>query len=341
MTSATPSAALHPALHTPLLKLLGCDVPVLLAGMGGVSRHELAAAVSNAGGFGCLGMVREPVTLIEQEVAAYRRLSSKPFAINLIPVATDPALLKAQINACLKLGVRSLVFFWDVDTALVKHLKAEGLQIIHQVGTRSAAEAALEAGVDALMVQGYEAGGHIHGHSTLFGLLPEICAISPVPVIASGGIASGQALVAAMALGAQGASCGTAFLATHESYAHEHHKTRIRDAGSDDTVFTTLFYRNWHYPAPVRVLQNAVTRGDYAEQHAARQTPVIAEQDGGPVYLFATDSPLRGATGRLDDMPIYAGQSCGQVRDIVSAAERLQQIVNEANSCLQRFEGKA
>lgn len=325
---------LHPALRTPLLDLLGCEYPILLAGMGGVSRHELAAAVSNAGGFGCLGMVREPVDRIRFEVEHYQRLSNKPFAVNLIPVATDPALLKAQVDTCLALDVRSFVFFWDVDTALVKHLKAEGIQVLHQIGTRAAAEDALNAGADALIVQGYEAGGHIHGHSTLFGLLPEVTAFSTVPVIASGGIASGKAMVAAMALGAQGVHCGTAFLATHESYAHEHHKLRIRDADSDDTVFTTLFYRNWHYPAPVRVLHNAVTRGEFAEQHAARQTPVIAEQDGGPVYLFATDSPLRGATGQLDDMPIYAGQSCGQVHDIVGATERLQNIVDEASDCL-------
>lgn len=330
---------LHPALRTPLLDVLGCSVPVLLAGMGGVSRHELAAAVSNAGGFGCLGMVREPVALIQREIENYRRLSDKPFAVNLIPAATEPSLLKAQIDTCLALGVRSFVFFWDVDSALVKHLKAEGIQVLHQVGTRAAAEHAISAGVDALIVQGYEAGGHIHGTSSLFGLLPEIAAISPVPIVASGGIASGQAVVAAMALGAQGVSCGTAFLATQESYAHEHHKQRVCQAQADDTVFTTLFYRNWHYPAPVRVLQNAVTRGAYADLHAARQTPAIAEQDGGPVYLFATDSPLRDATGRLDDMPIYAGQSCGQVHDIVSASERLWQMVNEAHACLERFTG--
>ncbi len=328
---------LPPALHTPLVDMLGCRVPVLSAGMGGVARHELAAAVSNAGGFGCLGMVREPVALIRREVEACRRATVLPFAVNLIPAATDTALLREQVAACLELGVSAFVLFWDVDAGLVRHLKAEGALVLHQVGTRRAAEAALQAGADALIAQGVEAGGHVHGQTSTLALLPEIVALSPVPVVASGGIASGSALVAALAMGAQGVSCGSAFLATEESWAHRHHKERLLAAGAGGTVFTTQFFRNWPMPAPVRVLENAVTRGEYDSLLAERQTPVIAHQDGGPVHLFATDSPLRDATGQLDDMPIYAGQSCGQIHDLPSAAARVQQLVAEAAACLERL----
>jgi nitronate monooxygenase len=333
----TTSLSLHPALRTPLVDILGCEYPILLAGMGGVSRHELAAAVSNAGGFGCMGMVREPSALIRREVEAYRQLSSRPFAINIIPASTDPAVLKEQVATCLSLKVPAIELFWDVDKPLVRHLKAEGVLVLHQVGTRQAAEDAIQAGADVIIVQGIEAGGHIHGLTSLFGLLPEVVAISPVPVVASGGIASGQALVAALALGAQGVNIGTAFLATHESYAHLHHKERIVKAQADDTVFSHQFFRNWTIPAAVRVLENAVTRGDYQKEYETRQTPVIAQQDGGSVYLFATDSPLRDGVGQLDDMPIYAGQSCGQVHDIVSAKERLHQMLDQANTCLKQL----
>lgn len=336
MNSTTP-LALPPALHTPLVDMLGCRVPVLAAGMGGVARHELAAAVSNAGGFGCLGMVREPVALIRQEVEACRRATSQPFAVNLIPAATDATLLREQVAACLALQVPALVLFWDVDTDLVRHLKAEGVLVLHQVGTRKAAEAALQAGVDVLIAQGVEAGGHVHGKTSTLALLPELVAQSPVPVVASGGIASGSALVAALALGAQGVCCGSAFLATQEANAHRHHKERVLAAHAGDTVLTEQFFRNWPMPAAVRVLENAVTRGKYDVLFAERRTPVIAEQDGGPVYLFSTDSPLRDATGQLDDMPIYAGQSCGQIHDIPSAATRLQQLVAEAGACLERL----
>lgn len=329
----------HAALHTPLVDILGCEYPVLLAGMGGVSRHELAAAVSNAGGFGCLGMVREPSALIRREVEAYRALSHRPFAVNIIPASTDRTALKEQVATCLSLKVPAMTLFWDVDKDLVRHLKAEGMLVLHQVGTLKAAEDALNAGVDAIIVQGVEAGGHIHGLTSIMGLLPEVVAMSTVPVIASGGVASGNALVATLALGAQGVSCGAAFLATHESYAHTHHKERIVKAHADDTLISHQFFRNWTIPAAVRILNNAVTRGEYQAEYDARQTPVIAEQDGGPVYLFATDSPLRDGTGKLDDMPIYAGQSCGQIHDIVSAAERVHQIMAEASACLDRLSG--
>lgn len=328
----------HSRLHTPLVDILGCEYPILLAGMGGVARHELAAAVSNAGGFACLGMVREPTALIQREVEAFRRLSQHNFAVNIIPASTDATVLKEQVETCLALKVPAMALFWDVDHALVRHLKAEGVIVLHQVGTRKAAEEALNAGADVIIVQGVEAGGHVHGLTSLLSLLPEIVAISHVPVVASGGIASGNALVAAMALGAQGASLGTAFLATHEAYAHLHHKERIVKAHADDTILTHQFFRNWTVPAAVRVLENAVTRGEYAAEYAARQTPEIAQQDGGPVYLFATDSPLRDAIGKLDDMPIYAGQSCGQIHDICSAAERLENIIQEASLCLSQLE---
>ncbi len=328
-----------PALHTPLIDLLGCHVPILCAGMGGVARHQLAAAVSNAGGFGCLGMVREPVVRIRAEVAAYRQLSEQPFAVNLIPAATPADLLSDQVQACLELKVPAIVLFWDVDITLIRRLKAEGILIMQQIGARAHAEQALDAGVDVLIAQGSEAGGHVWGTSGSLALLEEIVDLSPVPVVASGGIASGEALVAALALGAQGVCCGSAFLATHEANAHDYHKQQLVRAGAGDTVLTERFFRNWPMPAPVRVLPNAVTRGEYDALYAKRETPVIGEQDGQPVYLFSTDSPLKGAQGQLADMPIYAGQSCGQIHHICSAAERLAQLMQQAEHVLRRLTG--
>lgn len=329
----------HPALHTPLVDLLGCEVPVLLAGMGGVARHEVAVAVSEAGGFGCLGMVREPPQRIRQEVLGYRRLCHRPFAVNLIPAATDAALLREQLRICHRLAVPAIALFWDVDVALVRHLKAEGLLVLHQIGCERDAELALEAGADVLIAQGMEAGGHVRSRTTTLALVPEIVRMSPAPVVASGGIGSGAALVAALALGAQGVSCGSAFLATREANAHLRHKERLLQARASDTVLTEKFFRNWPMPAPVRVLENAVTRGEFDDLHAARATPVIGRQDEGPVFLFSTDSPLRDATGDIDDMAIYAGQSCGQINDLCSAAERLRRMISDAEHCLRRLQG--
>ncbi|MBH3434312.1 nitronate monooxygenase [Pseudomonas citronellolis] len=329
----------HPALNTPLVELLGCRVPIICAGMGGVARHELVAAVSNAGGFGCLGMVREPVALIRREVAAYRELSHEPFAVNLIPAATPAELLEAQVAVCLELRVPAVALFWDVRADVVRRFKDAGMLVLHQVGNRADAEAALRAGVDVLIAQGVEAGGHVRGQVSTFALVPELVALGEVPVVACGGIASGAAIAAALARGAPGVACGSAFLATDESYAHDYHKRCLVEAEAEQTLLTEAFFRTWPMPAPVRVLPNAVTRGDYANLHERRETPVIGEQDGGPIYLFSTDSPLRGAYGRLEDMPIYAGQSCAQLHDIRPAAERLAQLVTEADASLARLQG--
>lgn len=327
-----------PSLHRPLCDLLGCRWPILLAGMGGVARHRLAAAVSRAGGFGVLGMVREPAQRIRAEVQALRNAGIERFAVNLIPAATDRARLEEQVAACLDLQVPWVVLFWDVDTVLVRRLKAAGLGVIHQIGGRADAEEAVSAGADILIAQGLEAGGHVRGTMTTFGLLTELVPWSPVPLVASGGIGGGRGLAAALALGAQGASLGSAFLATHEANAHDHHKLRLIKARGEDTVRTRLFDRNWHEAAPVRVLNNRVTRGEYDDLKRNGISEIIGEQDGQPVYLFSTDSPLADATGELDDMALYAGQSCGTINRIDTAGERVEQIVREALATIRRLQ---
>lgn len=328
---------LHPALRTPLVDILNCEFPIMGAGMGGVARHELVAAISNAGGFGCLGMVREPVERIRSEINACRQLTQRPFAVNLIPAATEPALLESQLQVCFDLDVESMVLFWDVDTALVERLKARGITVIHQVGSVEQARRAIAAGADVIIAQGVEAGGHVHGQTGLFALIPAVVEISPVPVVASGGVASGRGLAAALALGAQGVSCGSAFLATTEANVHPHHQQRVVEAGVDDTVLTTRFFRNWPMPAPVRVLHNAVTEGARNDLLKQPEGHVIGTQDGAPMYLFSTDSPQRDFVGEPDDMALYAGQSCGQIRSVCSAAQRMHEMINEATAVLEQL----
>ena len=324
-------------LRTPLLHTLGCELPIMLAGMGGVSRHQLVAAVNQAGGFGVLGMVREPVERIRQEVEALRAINDGHFAVNLIPAATERRLLMDQIATCLSLQIDAFVFFWDVDTGLVQYLKKEGKQVICQVGNQRDADLAQSAGADVLIVQGHEAGGHVRGTTATFSLLPQVVANSDVPVVASGGIASGDSMLAAISLGAQGVSLGSAFLTTHEANAHPHHKQRIVTARADDTVYTTRFSRNWHEPAPVRVLNNAVTRGDYDQ---ADPDTLLGEQDGKPVYLFSTDSPLADAQGQLDDMALFCGQSCSQIHTVTSVQQRIDTLLDETHTRIANLCGE-
>ncbi|WP_220463765.1 nitronate monooxygenase [Sediminihaliea albiluteola] len=326
------------SLHTPLLELLGCEVPVMNAGMGGVARSALAAAVCNAGGFGALGMVREPVSRIREEVAALRKLSTGPFAVNLIPAATEPALLRQQIDCCIELQVPAIALFWDVDSELIQELKQQDILVLHQVGSRDDAHRALRAGVDVLIAQGVEAGGHVRGNVSTLALVPELAALSPVPVVASGGIASGAGLVAAIALGAQGVSCGSLFLATEESNAHPLHQQRLCRAHAEDTLLSHRFFRNWPMAAAVRVLPNSVTNGEYDHLRNLQQAPSIAEQDGQAIPIFSTDSPLRDATGSISAMALYAGQSCNQIHQVTSVAERMAQMMQEACNTLSRLQ---
>jgi nitronate monooxygenase len=328
-------------LHTPICDLLGCPYPILQAGMGGVARSELVAAVTEAGGYGFLGIVREKPELIAQEIDAVRARTDQPFGVNLIPAATDQALLEAELAVCVEKRVHSLCFFWDVRADMVARAKGAGCCVLYQVGSIEDAVAAEKAGVDAIIVQGFEAGGHVRGTVSSLVLLPQVVRAVSVPVIASGGFFSGESLIAALALGAQGIHCGTTFLATEESFAHPYHKDRVVRATSEDTVYTDAFAINWPPNSPVRVLANPLT--EKLGQRLLGHTPeeivreAIAEDDGRPIYKYSTDSPLRTTTGDLESLALFAGQVAGEIETIPSAGARVGEIVSAARATLDRL----
>ena len=293
--------------RTPLKKqvcrLLGCDYPIVSAGMGGVARSELVAAVVAAGGYGLLGMVRKSPELIRSEIAAVRARTDRNFGVNLIPFGTDPALLDDELAACFEAKAHSLCFFWDVRPDLIQRARAAGCKVLYQVGRLPDAIAAAAAGADVIICQGVEAGGHVHGDVSSLVLLPQVVRAVDVPVLASGGFATGAGLVAAFALGAQGIQCGTAFLATHESFAHEFHKQRVVRATSDQTVHSDVFAINWPPRSPVRTLKNSVTEAyrDDLWGHGPDDFPreVIGHEEQRPIYKFSTDSPAPQHDRRL------------------------------------------
>ena len=332
-------------LQTPLTALLGCRYPVLQAGMGGVARAELAVAVSAAGGYGFLGMVRESAALISREINEVRQRTDQAFGVNLIPAATDPVLLDEELAVCFEAGVHSLCLFWDVVPEVIARAHAAGCLVLHQVGSVADAVAAAEAGADAIIAQGVEAGGHVRGTLSSLVLLPQVVAAVDVPVVACGGFASGASLVAALALGAAGMHCGTVFLATQESFAHAYHKQRLVEASSENTVYTDIFGINWPPGAPVRVLANSVTEAhqDHLLGHDPQVLPreTVATDDGRPVYRYSTDSPLRTTEGALELLPAYAGQVAGQVHRIAPAGELLASIMRDAEASLTRLKNSA
>jgi len=315
-------------LHTPVCDLLCCHEPIVLAGMGGVARSELVAAVTNAGGFGFLGMVRESPDLIRREIAAVRSRTSRPFGVNLIPAATKPARLDSELAACIEAGVHAVALFWDLSADTVARLRDAGILVVCQVGSVEEALAAQAAGADVLIAQGLEAGGHVRGAIARDVLLRDVVAAVERPVLAAGGITDGRDLAAVLRMGAQGGVVGTAFLATEESFAHGYHKRRIVEADGA-TVHTDAFHINWPDGAYVRVLPNSVTRGERGDPHTPGRQ-VIGADGERPIYLFSTDSPLRSMTGDFEAMALYAGIGAGRIHDVPKAAERLRQIADGA-----------
>jgi nitronate monooxygenase len=320
-------------LRTEVCDLLGCAYPVVLAGMGGVARSELALSVTRGGGFGFLGMVRESPELIRREVKAMRRETSRSFGVNIIPAATEPGLLEEEVTTCIDLRVPVVALFWDLRRDLVKRFRDAGTLVVCQVGSVEEGKAAQDAGVQVLIAQGVEAGGHVRGKTPLRMLLSELVPVSSVPVLAAGGLVDGRDLVEMLQFGAKGIVIGTAFLAAPESFAHHYHRQRIVEARTEDTILTDIFHINWPIGAPVRVLKNSTTRGERGDPYGASR--IIADEQGRPIYLFSTDSPSRAMTGDFEAMALYAGTGVDRIDRIITADQRVAQIIDEAIRLLE------
>ncbi|MDR3499830.1 MAG: nitronate monooxygenase [Parvibaculum sp.] len=316
--------------HTAACDILGCDLPVVLAGMGGVARAELVAAVSEAGGYGFLGMVRESPRFIRKQIHEVRAATGRDFGVTLIPAATPPDLFREELQVCIEERVHSVCLFWGVDRETIARLRASGILVVCQIGTAAEASAAIRAGAQMLIAQGVEAGGHVRGETARSVLLKETLAVSgDVPVLAAGGVATGADLLAALDDGASGVVLGTALLATKESFAHDYHKRRIVEASPGDTLRTQDFHINWPRGAFVRVLGNSVTQGAHGDPFRPERE-IIGEDFGRSLYRFSTDSPLRTTSGSLEQMALYAGTGAGSIADIPSAASRIDKIVGDA-----------
>ncbi|MDM0072453.1 nitronate monooxygenase [Variovorax sp. J31P207] len=320
-------------LHRPVCGLLGSRYPLVLAGMGGVARADLVNAVTRAGGFGLLGMVREPTALIREEVRKVRAAGDASFGVSLIPAATDPDLLREQVDTLIELRVPAISLFWDLSAPCIERCRGAGMLVLCQVGSVEEALDAQGAGAQVLIVQGVEAGGHVRGDRPLAELLNDVLAVVRVPVLAAGGLADGADVASVLSLGAQGAVLGTALIPTHESFAHPYHQQRIVDAPHGATLLTQDFHINWPAGARVRVLPNSVTRGQRGDPFADGRV-VIGSDAGRPIYLFSTDSPLRSTTGDLEAMALYAGEGAAKVDRIVGAEQRVRSITSAAAALL-------
>ena len=312
-----------------------------------VARAELVAAVSASGGIGVLGGTAMPPALLEQEIAAVRASTDRCFGVNFIPRFGA----SEQVSLCASLKVPVVSFFWDApESAWVDELRAAGTRIWIQVGSVDEASRAVETGADLIVVQGIAAGGHNRSSAGTFSLVPSVVdAIAPVPVLAAGGIADGRGVVAAVALGAEGAWIGTRFLASAEADAHEDYKKKLVKARVDGTTRHWVF--GLDFPnAPVRGLRNRIV----LEHEGADQPPPYKGLDPatlpeiGTTELFGQSIPLIKYTGLpptsktsgdLEQMSLLAGESVGLINDVPSASEITRRFAEEIDTAIRRIGG--
>ena len=323
-------------LETAATRLLGLSTPILQAPMGELDLPELAAAVSNAGGLGMLGLSWSATGEIAPLIERTRALTQRPFAVNLI-LDWDQ---EERLDCVLDLGVKIVLFSWGDPTPFVGQVHAAGALCLHMVGSAAEAHAAVEAGVDLIVAQGVEGGGHVWGRVGTMALVPAVVdAVAPTPVIAAGGIADGRGLAAALALGAAGVLCGTRFLASTEAHAHADYKQRIVEARETDTCYGTLFDRGWP-DAPHRVLTNrAVTAWIEAGRPESGARPdegleVGKQADGAPITLYDEIPVGPEVEGDLEMLPLFAGQSAGLIHAIEPAGAIVARMTAMAKAAL-------
>lgn len=330
------------ALQTNLTKEYGFTVPIISAGMAFIANADLAIAVSKVGAFGQMSGSGFPVDYLKSQIQKIKsELKGKPFGVNFIP----RFIQIEHIEVCIAEKVPVVVFFWDdVPVQYIKRLKENKIKVWIQIGSLSEAKIAVEAGADALIVQGYEAGGHNRSTASVMSLLPNIKkALPQIPLIVAGGIADGQGLAAALTLGADAVSVGTRFLATPESNAHPEYKKRVVAAEVHDTVDHNIF--GFDFPdATVRGIRNKIVAEYEGKDNPApyankkpEDFPIIGQSAMGPIRRFSGVLPTPETTGDFEQMSLLAGESVGLIKDIKPVAEIVSQMVKEAKICLSKF----
>ena len=309
--------------------------PILNAGMGGgLAGAELAAAVNAGGGLGVVGAGAMPPALIEGLVADTRKLTSKPIGANIIMPMSDGS----DIEACFDAEVEVLVLFWGDPQPYVKDAHRRGMFVISQCGDAADASACADAGVDAVIIQGTEAGGHVKATAPLQETLATtVATLGNLPVIAAGGIATGQHIATALEAGAAGVSIGTRFVASQEARALDEYKHRIVDATSSDTVFTQLFDIGWPN-ANHRVIRNSTydqweAAGEPDSGERPNEGEIVGTYQVGEQKIdiprYAVYPAALEFSGDIEATALYAGESVDNIDTVQSTAEIMDGLVAE------------
>jgi nitronate monooxygenase len=320
-------------MRTRFCERFGIDAPIVVAPMGpDLTGPDLVAAVCNAGGVGILQAQLSPPSLLRQQIRHLRTLTAKPFGVNFVLHFPH----REGIQVCIDERVPALSFFWGDPSEFIPAAHAAGIAVLHQVGSVDAAIRAKQAGVDVIITQGVEAGGHVAGQVSTMVLLPRIVdAVTPALVLAAGGIADARGLAAALCLGADGVMMGTRFLATAEANAHADYKAKLVAASEEDTVRTILFGNGWPH-APHRTLKTSFV-SEWADREGETQVSRPDERVVGctniggaevPIQRFVSMPPNCHARGDIESMALLAGQSVGLIHEIRPAADVVRELVN-------------
>jgi nitronate monooxygenase len=313
--------------RTPVCELLGIERPIVQAPMSAVP--QLAAAVSNAGALGMLTLTwSTPAADVVHETAA---LTDRPFGGNLI-LSSDQ---HRRLDEALEAGLRIVSLFWGDPAGYVEQVHDARGVVLYTVGSAEEARRAAASGVDVVVAQGWEAGGHVRGQVATLPLVPAVVdAVAPVPVIAAGGIGDARGVAAVLALGAQAAWLGTRFLLAQEMPIHEEYRRRLMDAAETDAQWYANLYEVGWPDAPHRAIRNSTAE---VWEAAGRPPPgsrpgegdVIAHfASGEPIVRYEPGAPLVGTTGDIEALSLWAGQSVALARQPQPAAEIVAELVS-------------
>lgn len=305
-------------MKTKVTELLQTEYPIIQGGMAWVAEHHLAAAVSEAGGFGLIGAASAPPEIVREEIRKAKELTDKPFGVNIMllnPNADEVAKIVVEE------GIQAVTTGAGNPEKYMPMWKEAGVKVIPVVASVAMAKRMERYGADAVVAEGMEAGGHI-GNQTTMALIPQIVDAVNIPVIAAGGIGDGRGVAASFMLGAEGVQMGTRFVVADESIVHDNYKDRIVKAKDIDSVVTGQSTGH-----PVRCLRNQMTK-EYIKK----------EQEGVPFEELErmTLGSLRKAVmdGDILNGTVMAGQIAGLVSKRQSCKEILQEIMTEAEKLL-------
>ena len=305
-------------MKTKVTELLQIEYPIIQGGMAWVAEHHLAAAVSEAGGFGLIGAASAPPEIVREEIRKAKELTDKPFGVNIMllnPNADEVAKIVVEE------GIQAVTTGAGNPEKYMPMWKEAGVKVIPVVASVAMAKRMERYGADAVVAEGMEAGGHI-GNQTTMALVPQVVDAVNIPVIAAGGIGDGRGVAASFMLGAEGVQMGTRFVVADESIVHDNYKDRIVKAKDIDSVVTGQSTGH-----PVRCLRNQMTK-EYIKK----------EQEGVPFEELErmTLGSLRKAVmdGDILNGTVMAGQIAGLVSKRQSCKEILQEIMTEAEKLL-------